>query len=98
MALGRVAALCPEVSGDIIQQMSSDSLSGNAKVESPSSDKDLKGCMKSHSETNRGLCLLSLVARVPPSVSVVVLGVGRVAAVRRGVGALILASLAPSPP
>lgn len=42
------------------------------------------------------LCLLSLVTRVPPSVSV--LGVGRVAAVSGGVGALILASLAPSPP
>lgn len=42
--------------------------------------------------------LLSVTARVPPSVSVVVLGVGRVAAVSRGAGGLILASLAPSPP
>lgn len=41
--------------------------------------------------------LLSVVAGAPPSVSVVVLGVGRVAAVSRGVGALILASLAPPP-
>lgn len=41
------------------------------------------------------MCLLSVVAGAPPSVSV--LGVRRAAAVSRGVGALIVAALAPSP-
>lgn len=49
-------------------------------------------------QANISVCSLSLVTRVPPSVSVVVLGVGRVAAVSRGAGALILAPLGPSPP
>lgn len=51
---------------------------------------------KNPTATEKWRCLLSLVTRIPLSVSV--LGVGRVAAVSRGVGALILASLAPSPP
>lgn len=61
-----------------------------------SSEKRLKmpGCIKEHSQAT-SLCVLPLVVRVPPSV---VLGVGWVAAVRRGVGALSLASLAPPPP
>lgn len=98
VTLGRVATFCPGVIGNIIQKnVKWFSFNGKANVEHSS-------IVKSSNVGHKYRCerqidgLLPLVARGPPSVSMVVLGVGWVAAVSRGVGALILASLAPSPP
>lgn len=92
VSLGRVATFSPGGMGSIIQQMSNSSLSfakpkrwGPAVIRAWKCTTAMEG-------------LLSVVTRAPPSVSMVVLGVGRITAVSRRVGALILTSLASSPP